>query len=248
MEKNRLEPLLIVPDSHIPYESKKAFDLMLKVARDFRPHHLVVLGDFGDFYAVSQHSKNPLRARQLPEEIMACNRRLDQLDGLGATNKLFIEGNHEDRLRRYLQDKAPELFGIVAVDKLFQLKTRNWKYVPYKKYAKIGKLYLTHDVGVSGRNSTFKALDTVQHSVAVGHAHRLQYIVEGNAVGEFKLGCQFGWLGDKDQVEYLSQAKINTDTALGFGVGYVDSRTGIAYLQPVPIINYTCVVNGKLYV
>lgn len=244
---SNLEPILIVPDSHIPFEDKKAFNLMLRVGKALKPKHLIIIGDFGDFYAVSRHSKSPIRATQLPTEIMVCNERLDELDALGASNKLFIAGNHEDRLQRYLQEKAPELFGIVDIPKLFQLKQRNWHYTPYKKHARLGKLYVTHDVGSYGRNSTFKAIDTYQHSVVIGHSHRLQYVVEGNAVGEVKLATQFGWLGDRSQVDYMQQAQVMTSSALGFGIGYLNPKNGIAYLTPIPIINYTACVNGTLY-
>jgi hypothetical protein len=223
---------------------------MLKVGRVLRPHIVTVIGDLADFYAVSAHSKNPERARNLEWEVEDVNKALDELDSLEASDKRFIAGNHEDRLQRYLQDKAPELFGIVNIPKLFRLKERGWQYTAYKDDTKIGKLYATHDVGSAGRHATFSALDTYQHSVVTGHTHRLQYIVEGNAVGEFKLSAQFGWLGDRTKIDYLHRASVNKNWALGFGVGYI-SDDGIAYMVPVPIIqvkgDYTCVVNGKLF-
>jgi hypothetical protein len=79
----------------------------------------------------------------------------------------------------------------------------------------------------------------------------MAYICEGNATGEYKLSAQFGWLGDVDQIDYMSEAKARKDWALGFGVGYIHKTTGIAYLTPVPIIaaagSYTCCVNGRLF-
>lgn len=243
----KLEKILICPDVHIPYQSEKGWKLFLKVAKEFKPDHLVVIGDFLDFYAVSSHSKNPKRANKLDEEIEAGKRALDQLDALKVKNKYYIAGNHCDRLQRYLQDKAPELFSFISVPELLGLKKRGWKYVPYRKGMKLGKLHLTHDVGAAGRYAVYKCLDTYQHSIVTGHTHRLAYIVEGNAVGEFKLSAQFGWLGDAEQVDYMQQAKVNKDWALGFGIGYLDPKTGIVYLQPVPIINYSCVVNGKIF-
>lgn len=200
-----------------------------------------------DFYSVSSHSKDPRRKERLEDEVASGHTGLSELDELGAKNKIFVAGNHEDRLRRYLQDKAPELFGLVDIPQLFHLKARGWTYIPYKGHGKLGKLHLTHDVGNSGRNATFAALDTYQHSVITGHSHRLQYIVEGNAVGEFKLSAQFGWLGDITKVDYMHSAKANKNWALGFGIGYLDPATGLAYLQPVPLVKYTCVVEGKLY-
>lgn len=220
---------------------------MLKVGRAFRPKHLICLGDFLDFYSVSSHSKDPRRQGRLEDEIASAHEGLDELDALGAKNKIFVAGNHSDRLRRYLQDKAPELFGLVDIPQLFNLRKRGWSYVPYKSHGKLGKLHLTHDVGNAGRNATFAALDTYQHSVVTGHAHRLQYVVEGNAVGEYKLSAQFGWLGDISKIDYMNQAKANKNWALGFGIGYLDPASGIVYLTPVPIVKYSCVVEGKLY-
>lgn len=220
---------------------------MLKAAKSFKPKHLICLGDLADCYSISSHSKDPARKSRIEEEIAVVRKALDELDALGAKNKIFVAGNHEDRLRRYLQDKAPELFGLIDIPQLFQLRERGWVYIPYKAHGRLGKLHLTHDVGNSGRNATFVALDTYQHSVVTGHSHRLQYIVEGNAVGEFKLSAQFGWLGDISKIDYLHQAKAAKNWALGFGYGYVDPTSGIVYLTPAPIVKYTVVVEGKLY-
>lgn len=242
-----LEAVLIVPDTHVPYHDVKAWNLMLKVAQDLKPKHMVVIGDLLDFYSVSSYSKDPSRLANLPAEVDAGNKALDQLDALKAKNKLFVSGNHCDRLERYLKDKAPELFGFVNIPKLFDLKERGWKYTPYKDHTKLGKLNITHDVGTAGRYAAYKALDMFQHSVITGHTHRLSYVVEGNAVGEIKLSAQFGWLGDAKKVDYMQKVSVLKNWALGFGAGYLDSDTHLVYLTPLPIINYSLVFNGKLY-
>lgn len=243
-----LESLLIVPDCHIPFHDKRAWALMLQVAQDLKPYYLYTIGDFMDFYAVSDHSKDPNRALKLDEELKAGEAALDQLDALGATHKIFHNGNHCDRMERYLRNKAPELFNLISVPDLLHLEERGWQHVPYKQYSKLGKLHFTHDVGTAGRYAAYKALDAFQHSVITGHTHRLSYIVEGNATGEeFKLSAQFGWLGDAKEIDYMNRAKVNKDWALGFGYGYHNPSTGYVYVVPVPLIDYTCVVNAKLY-
>jgi len=247
MPKPRLEPLVIVPDVHRPYHDRRAWNIFLRAAKALKPKHLVIIGDFADFYSVSAHSKDPRRAGKLDEELADVNVGLDELDALGAKNKIFVEGNHEDRLRRYIEDKAPELIANVSVPELFNLKERGWKYVPYKYDTAIGHINFTHDVGVAGRNAVFRCLDTYHKSVVTGHTHRLGYIVEGNAAGEQKISAQFGWLGDAEQVDYMHRVNVKKNWALGFGVGYVEPRSGLVYLTPVPIVNYTCVVNGELY-
>lgn len=248
---SRLEPLLLVPDTHRPYHDKTAWALMLKAARQLRPKHIVTIGDFVDFYSVSSHSKDPRRVNQLDVEIADVRIGLDELDALGARHKHYVGGNHGFRLERYLQDKAPELFSTINVPALLGLKERGWTYTPYKDSMRIGKVFFTHDVGAAGRTSTFKAMDTFQHSVVTGHAHRMQYIVEGNAIAECKVSAQFGWLGDASKVDYMHRVNVNKNWALGFGVGYLDPASGIVYLVPVPIVPvkgyYTCVVNGRLH-
>lgn len=247
--QRRLEPVLVVSDLHAPYFDRAAFDLLLQVGKALRPKHIYIIGDFVDFYAVSSHSKNPQRSLKLIDELRIAEKCLDAVEAVATPGckKTYIGGNHEDRLTRYLMDKAPELFDVVGIPELLHLKERGWAYVPYKHDIELGKLHLTHDVGVAGRNAVFQCLDTYQHSVVTGHTHRLAYIVEGNATGEQKLSAQFGWLGDASQIDYMHRAKVLKNWALGFGVGYFDPNSDYVYLQPVPIVNYTCLFNGQVY-
>jgi hypothetical protein len=243
-----LEPILLLCDIHAPYHDKRAIDLVLDVARDLHPTHLILLGDAADFYSVSAHSKSPARAQRMAWELDEVNALLDRLDATGACDRVYHGGNHEDRLDRYIRDRAPDLDGVVdGVPGLLRLRQRGWTYVPYKRDHSLGKLHTTHDVGQCGRYSVYRCLDTYQHTVASGHAHRMAYVVEGNATAEVKLSAQFGWLGDVEAIDYMHRVKALKDWALGFGVGYLHPETGRVYLQPVPIVGYTCVVNGKLY-
>lgn len=44
----------------------------------------------------------------------------------------------------------------------------------------------------------------------------------------------------------MYKVKANRDWALGFGMGYL-RENGFVYLQPVPIVEYSCVVEGRLF-
>lgn len=243
----RLKKVMFVGDLHAPYEDKRAVNLVLRVGEAWKPDVLAMLGDFSDFYSVSDHLKDPARAGRLRWELEQSNLLLDRFDALGATRKIFVAGNHEDRYDRYLQRQAPELHGVVDIPGALRLRQRRWEYVPYRDHTRLGKLYLTHDVGVAGRNAVFRCLEAYEHSVLTGHTHRLAYIVEGNAAGEYKVSAQFGWLGDVNKIDYMHRVQAKKNWALGFGIGYLDEDTGIVYVTPVPIVRYTCVVEGKLY-
>lgn len=246
-KKPRLERILFIPDMHVPYHDKRATELMLKAAKEFKPDHVLILGDMADFYAVSSHSKDPSRMVKFDEEVKETRNMLSRIKKLGAKNNVFIEGNHEDRLRRYLQDKAPELHSVISVPALLELDKAGYKFVPYKTSYSLGKLNVTHDLGTAGRYAHYKSLDSFQHNIIIGHTHRLGYAVEGNAVGERHVTAMFGWLGDNNEVDYMHRNKMNKDWCLGFGVGYLDVASGTIYLSPVPIVNYTVVLEGKLY-
>lgn len=240
-----LETVLIVPDTHRPFHDRRAWALLLAVGRRIRPTRIVVLGDFADFYSVSAHSRDPTRPAQLVEEIADVNTGLDELDALGAKHKHFVEGNHEFRLARYLQDHAPALVGSTSVPELFHLADRGWTFTPYRQHLAIGKLHVTHDVGQAGAYAYIRAGAAFESSVAIGHTHRLGVTYFGAATGESHVAATMGWLGDREAADYMHRIRAMKDWHLGFGVVRIEP-SGIAHLQPIPIVNYRAVVDGVL--
>src|ERR1051326_8169338 len=243
-----MKKIAFLPDCHRPYHDKKAWSLFMDSMNDWCPDILVCLGDLADCYKISSFSKDPRREFTFKEEIDDVLVGLDELDSLGAERKIFIGGNHEARLVRYLQDRAPELFEFIDIPKLLELEKRGWEYVPYKSSIQLGKLWITHDVGTAGRYSVFRAADTFQHPVVMAHTHRLVYVVEGNATGETFPAVQFGWLGDVEKLDYVHKVAAMRSHCLAFGTGLLDEKTGWVYLTPHPIVNHTVVVGGSLYV
>lgn len=246
--KKQQEPerILFIPDSHIPYHDQKAWDLMMRAARVLKPDGIIILGDFADFYAVSSHSKNPNRRNDLEYEVSATKEKLAELDKLGAKRKVYICGNHEERLERYLSDKAPALFNTVKIPEVLGLAQRGWAYVPYRRHYKLGKLHLTHDTGTAGQNAHRTTMGVYQGSAIIGHTHRMEYSVVGNADGPPQLGAMFGWLGDFDDVDYMHNAQCRRNWVHGFGIGFRDKGSNIVHVQPVPIVNLTCSILGKI--
>jgi len=243
-----LERVFFVGDVHCPFHHKGAWRLVMDALADFKADTFVSLGDFVDFFSVSHWSKNPERAFSLREEIDEASSLLAEVEErTPGARRIFVAGNHCDRLQRYLQDKAPELFQFIDVPKLLKLDERGWEYVAYKQSIKLGKLNITHDVGSAGRYNAFKALDTFQSPVITGHTHRLSYVVEGDATGDTQVSAQFGWLGDAEQVDYVHRVRALREWTMGFGYGYINRRTGYAYVIPVPIVDGTCVVEGRYY-
>lgn len=237
--------LLIVPDTHAPYHDEAAWALMLKVGKWFKPRHIIHLGDLHDCYSISKYPKDPNRAGKHDWETKVARACRNDLDELEPRWKDFVEGNHENRLPRYLMDLAPALFNDVTVDKMLELTANDWRLTKYQDHIKVGKVFYTHDTGSGGKYPTRLALETFQHSVVVGHNHRMEYHITGDATGTHQVGFQPGWLGDINQVDYVHRIKVKRFWSLGFGLGYMNEQTGVTHLVPVPIVKNRVTVAGK---
>lgn len=240
-----LERLFFVPDTHVPYHDEHAWQTVLAAARAFKPTILVVLGDFWDCYACSFHSRDPRRATMVLQELEVVEQKRKELDALKAKRKIFIAGNHEYRLDRYIQDRAPALYGITSVPKLLKLRENNWEYVPYQDGINIGKLYVTHELGSAGAGAIKKARADAETNVVIGHIHRMGSVYEANARGVPKVGAAFGWLGDFETVDYMHRRRAQREWVHGCGTGYMDSK-GHVYLQGVPVVDGQACIEGKI--
>ena len=235
--------VLIIPDSHIPYEDKKAFNLMLKAGKEFDPDTIVILGDFIDNYSISKYSKDLKRDRFLKWEVSEANKALNKIDILfPKANKIFMAGNHEERLDKYIKDKAPELFGLVSTSELLKLPQRKYKYYEYGKHHRIGKLYFTHG-DIIRENVTQAMLDKYEKSIVFGHTHRMEQTVKVNVLGEGHLGITSGWLGSVKKADYI---KTFSNWQMGFSTAIV-LPNGNFFIQMHPIIAYQCWLNNKIY-
>lgn len=240
-----LKRILFIPDCHTPYHDKRALEGLVlgQVLEAFQWDTVCILGDFWDNYSISAHLKTPTRERSWMRESETGKRLLKEFDRHKIRRKIQIRGNHERWLEKILSEKVPELY------EQFMTKTKRtpgWEIVDYMDSTTIGKLHVTHDLGHSGMNSTQQSLSACGDNIVIGHNHNLTYVVRGNAKGECHVGASFGWLGDYTKIDYRHRMRARRDWCLGFGVGYLRDN-GIVHIQPVPIVKYSCVVEGKLF-
>lgn len=235
------------PDTHLPFEDQAAFALMLKIIKHMKLDYLVILGDFLDCYSISDHDKSPARKWLFAEELEYANDfGLDEIDRAlkPKCRKIFIEGNHEDRLCRKIQ-KDPSLYGLITIPDKLHLKKRGWEFVNYRDFIKIGKLCLTHDVGHAGKGAHHQTLGVFpQFNCGIGHTHRVGFSVTGDAMLESHQTVQCGWLGDFKQMDYAHRIKMMAEWHLGLCPFYMINSQ--PYLVPTPIINYTALIEGEL--
>lgn len=247
-----LKCALLWPDTHIPFQNKKACKLALTIAAEIGIDALYVLGDLADFYYISGHGpRHPGMLGHLKDEVDGVNSGLDTFDRFfPSIPKFYIQGNHEFRLERYIQNRAPELFGLIDCQTLFRIFERpGWRWVSYGNNQRIqvlnSHLWLRHEpLGNTARLTATRALS----SIAYGHCHRIE---ESHVValdGTNHVSFSVGWLGDKRKDEVFGYVSGHHQWQLGFGLVYVDEDTNLFYHHKVHILdNMTAVVNGKLY-
>ena len=244
-----VERLLLIPDCHHPFVDRRAWNCMLMAADYFKPDTIAEMGDFIDCYSVSAHDKNPARRERLVDEVEAANAALDELDALGATRKIALEGNHSVRLAKMIASRAPGLHGMLSLRELLRYDQRGWEFYDYRRTAKIGTLSLVHDVGEAGRYAAMRARDAYEGDVVIGHVHQMSVSYSGSAKADMHVGACLGWLGAPVAAEdYMAEQKVRRHWQTGFGIGYRDRATDRVVVVPVPIFGGRCIVEGRLFV
>lgn len=56
---NKEERILLIPDTHFPYEHGNTFDFLRRVKNKYKPTKVIHMGDMIDNYALNYHEKNP---------------------------------------------------------------------------------------------------------------------------------------------------------------------------------------------
>ena len=140
MSKN----FIVVSDVHFPYHDPKAINAVKRFIKATPIDVVVFNGDILDMYDVSSFDKSPDRINSLQEELnMAMKLFGDIRKELPEAEMVYVEGNHEYRLKRYLM-RHPELFSLEALQlpNLLKLDKFNIKYTDKPYY--LGNLKITH--------------------------------------------------------------------------------------------------------
>ncbi len=243
-----LQCWLVWSDVHVPFECKQSFETVLSVAEWLKPYGTAVIGDFADMMTVSSHPKIPLQYRwQLKDEVDAVNARLDQIDALGCQEKKFFAGNHDARGQRLAMQQMIGIYDTLDPKNLFRLEERNWQYYPYRQHSRIGKVWLVHDIGFSGKYAAYQNGDAFQASTLQGHTHAASVTYFGSVLGERHVSCTIGWLGDDSAADYIAPIKSTRNWQKAFALMWIETNTQNTHVQVIPIIDGRCVVNGKVF-
>lgn len=247
-----MEPrkILVMGDAHVTDEQDLSrFDAAGKFILEERPTDIILMGDFLTMRCLSAWDRDKrlkMEGLRYRAEIEAGNEALDRLTGpvarynravglrkkgLYQPNWVYIEGNHEDRLTRYL-DKDPTFLGTVGIAQDLNLTVRGFTWIPYRSYHYINGIGFTHipfnkmkEIG--GVDITRKAQQVTIKSCVFGHTHELHTSnvhVEGmdHLQQVLNVGCFF-----EDHEEYTKGKVTNYWKGLVLLHNYSEQRFDI---------------------
>lgn len=117
--------ITVYSDIHSPFHDDRAIGVVNDFCRWFKPNTVVLIGDVADFYAISKFDKSPQRAtgNAFYQEMVVTKRILEDIREANPKARIIlIGGNHEFRLRRFINNiliNIPSLatiFGLAGID------------------------------------------------------------------------------------------------------------------------------------
>lgn len=189
---------LILSDIHVPYHDRATLELAVSEAKRRGVVGVLLNGDTLDSHEISNHDKDPSAPRYV-EEVETAKKLLAWLRGqLPGTRIVLKEGNHEERLGRYVLQRAPALFDLegVSLPTLLHLEDFGAEWVNDKRVIHLGKLCVVHGHEYRGGGGVMPArwlyLRT-RYVAMCGHFHRSSEYgdrdIRGKEERSWSVGC-----------------------------------------------------------
>jgi len=234
-----------INDPHIPFQDQRTLHEVELFLKDLQPELLLIIGDVGDFYQISKFDKNPLRKQTMYQDlskVKSFHRRIRSI--LPNTRIIEEEGNHEDRWRKFLWTKVPELadFEELRLDKLYGLDECEIEHIPYSEGLLVNGVFLASHGDMIRAHSgyTAKGMSDKHGGCGIhGHTHR-----GGSYYKRDRFGI-WGWWENFCLCNLDPDWIANPNWQQGFSlVHFTKSRF---WVEPIPIISEKFMYGGTLY-
>lgn len=248
---------LLYGDTHHGTQCEKTLSVVEAIIADFQPDVLVDMGDGVDAGHLSEKFRqNPLRTTGLQHEINLKRAQLARFR-LAAPDADFwyLEGNHEERLRRTLwnlEGPAKELVKLDVVQRhltwpvLLGLDDMYIKFVPYDDQTQtkiLPKFIVKHGtlLGAQSGYSAHRELRKYGRSGASGHTHRLGVVWHRDHHG------QHVWIETGCCANLRPEYEPDPDWQNGCVVLTFDRATAAVSVEPIEIRNGHTIWRGTVY-
>jgi hypothetical protein len=199
-----------------PFHDYNAIDIVQTIGKDNQPDEIIIVGDFADFPSLSKFKQEPAYQGTLNESFDEMHRILAQFRANCPDARIvLLEGNHELRLRNYVQQEAGKLMGIKranldelsVLDLQFLLRLDELE-IDYIEGYPNGRYWLNDRLKVIHGNTVRQLGKTVVNlirnddtSSITGHIHRFemaQRTIPTRYAGRLIMAASFGTLSRID--------------------------------------------------
>lgn len=237
---------VVLGDTHSPYQDNEVVEGVEHFLGEIKPDYLFYNGDLNDFYQVSDFSKDPARLAYLQDDIDVTTSMFKRhRDLLPEAKLVFIEGTHENRWFKYLQDKAPAVSKLrgSSIPALYNLKGLGIEHALFERGVLVNQTFLIIHGDIVSKHSGATAKAHYEKNGGSGicnHTHRLGSFFHRSRFGTF------GWWENGCLCQLNPDWVINPNWQQGFSVISFED-TGRFFVEQVPIIDGRFIYGGKLY-
>jgi predicted phosphodiesterase len=212
--------VVCINDVHVPFQNNKMIENFVRLIEEEQPDEIILNGDMVDFYDLSSFDKDPAREESLQDELDTLYRMLLVFRGACPNAKItYVEGNHEDRLRRYLWKKATALQSLRSLKLETLLKLDELGIELVKKYVVNGFTFAHGKIVRQYSSYSAKAeYDARGCSGMSGHTHRMGSFCKTTSLGTF------GWWENGCGCDLTPEYVDEPNWQNGFSVIYFDDN------------------------
>jgi len=234
------EKVVMLNDIHVPFHDRETISAVHGALKQMKPNRVILGGDIIDFYSISRFDKDPLRRLHLDEEVVETEAYLESLRKAVPKSKIiYMPGNHEERLQKYINVHAPELAWVkeLRLPSLLHLDRYGVEWHDKRWYEYRGILFSHLDRANKYGGYTAKNLGAdFGKPVVHGHSHKVGNVQIGDT-NFYDNGC----LCNLD-AEYVTGPSLWSQAFM-----VVDFIKDKPYFTQVPIQGSTFVYNGRLW-
>ena len=240
---------LITPDTHFNKHDKRAYELHMRFAEDFKPDIWMHLGDMGNFDGVSHWNKDRFQEQMenpIEDDYLECHKFNKHRRRICPKGELYqLDGNHEDWIIEWGK-KFPAIKKMADINLWtgvndFKIKRIRRENQPIK----IGKIYFIHGWYTNKYHANKHSL-FIHGNLVYGHTHDMQEIHSSNIDPNHRqVVTSMGHLMDEPKATYLKNRP--TDWMQGFGLFFMDAKTGLFSLYKIRIVAHQFIWDGKVW-
>lgn len=186
-------------DIHVPYHDVRSLSAALEYVKKVKCDGIILAGDAMDFYGCSRYTQDPNR-RSIAAESQQMRDFLKEFrDEFKKQEIVYMEGNHELRLKTYMRERADKLIGLPGtdLDSLLGLSKLGIRLVEDKRRVLLGDLNVLHgheypNIGSGVNPARSLYLKAKAYSI-IGHCHRKsehsEITLDGKSIACWSVGC-----------------------------------------------------------